>query len=209
MKIFLIILSILILVGLGAILFMVLSMPKKGAYQHLTTPRIVDKPNVLALTAAFDGDPTVALQSAFSDLFKAYFKVKGAPKGPSQAPPMARYENFDDKLQNAETMTEEELKAIPWKGFTAIPVPEGSVMPEKAPPSVKMETVTYGTVAEIVHFGPYEEERPVIKALKDYIEDQGYVINGLHEEEYIIGPGVPFSKPEKYITIIRYQVRKR
>jgi len=209
MKIFLIILSVILIVAVVLMLFMVISAPKKKDYEHLTAPRIIEKPDVSALIVPFDGDPNVVLKEAFGDMFKAYYKVKGAPKGPTQLPSVARYENFDDKLHDVETMTQEELKSVPWKGFTAIPVPAGSTLPEGAPSSVRLETLSYGTIAEVIHFGPYDQEKPVIIALKKFIEDEGYEIVGLHEEEYILGPGMPFSKPEKYITFIRYQVKRK
>jgi hypothetical protein len=48
-----------------------------------------------------------------------------------------------------------------------------------------------------------------VPVLAVIVLDSGYVIAGEHEEEYIKGPGM-FSKgdPEKYLTIIRYRVKK-
>ena len=73
---------------------------------------------------------------------------------------------------------------------------------------LRLETLRYGTVAEIVHFGPYETETPTIERLLSYIADQGYSVAGPHEEEYIRGPGLPLRSPRRYITIIRYQVTR-
>ena len=42
-----------------------------------------------------------------------------------------------------------------------------------------------------------------------FIKKEGYEICGLHEEEYLRGPGVPFVKPKDYYTIIRYPVCKK
>ncbi|MCK9244452.1 MAG: GyrI-like domain-containing protein, partial [Candidatus Marinimicrobia bacterium] len=60
------------------------------------------------------------------------------------------------------------------------------------------------------HVGPYTTEPPTIQKLMDYITSQGYTIIGPHEEEYLKGPTM-FGKgnPEKYKTIIRYQVAKK
>ncbi len=208
MKIFLIILGVVVLAALVILLIITMSAPKRSDYDHLSAPRLTEKQDVLALIVPFDGNPDIVIKEAYTDLFGAYFKIKGAPKGPGQPAPVARYENFDEILHNREDMTSEELKSFTWMGFVAIPVPEGLVLPENAPDSVRLETLDYGTVAEVVHFGPYADETPVITALKEYIEEQGYVIAGPHEEEYILGPGMPFSNPEKYITMIRYQVEK-
>ncbi len=42
-----------------------------------------------------------------------------------------------------------------------------------------------------------------------FIKAQGYEVIGVHEEEYLKGPTM-FSKgdPKKYVTIIRYRVKK-
>jgi hypothetical protein len=42
------------------------------------------------------------------------------------------------------------------------------------------------------------------------IADQGYEIAGPHEEEYLRGPGMLFAgDPEGYLTLIRYEVRRK
>jgi effector-binding domain-containing protein len=72
-----------------------------------------------------------------------------------------------------------------------------------------LATWEYGEVAEILHIGPYSREEPTIKRLIDFVMERGYSIAGLHEEEYVRGPTMTGpGEPEKYLTIIRYQVRK-
>jgi len=64
-------------------------------------------------------------------------------------------------------------------------------------------------VAEILHTGPYSREEPALKRLGEFIQEQGYVILGGHEEEYIVGPTQSGKgEPEKYVTIIRYRVQR-
>ncbi|MBN1596352.1 GyrI-like domain-containing protein, partial [candidate division FCPU426 bacterium] len=98
------------------------------------------------------------------------------------------------------------------RGAVAIPVPAGTAsLPDfkaggKMP--ARLATWSYGEVAEILHIGPYDKELPAIDKLEQFIKDQGYMIVGEHEEEYLRGPGMPFSKPEKYYTIIRFRVKK-
>ena len=72
-----------------------------------------------------------------------------------------------------------------------------------------LTTWEYGDVAEMLHVGPYDREEPTIAKLKQFIKECGYEIVGEHEEEYLKGPGM-FSKgnPDKYLTIIRYRVKK-
>ncbi len=93
-----------------------------------------------------------------------------------------------------------------WTHIIALPVPDDTVLlPQKAPDvEVKLETWEYGTVAQIVHVGPYDQERPTIERLHKFIEDNGYEIAGLHEEEYLTRPDAKLAK-----TIIRYPVKKK
>lgn len=73
---------------------------------------------------------------------------------------------------------------------------------------VKLTKWEYGTIAEILHTGPYSSETPTIERLKKFIKDSGYEIIGDHEEEYIKGPGLFPSNPKDYYTIIRYRIKK-
>ncbi|MFH0768533.1 MAG: GyrI-like domain-containing protein, partial [Chloroflexota bacterium] len=70
--------------------------------------------------------------------------------------------------------------------------------------NVKLETWDYGTVAQILHLGSYDQEQPNIERLHKFIEESGYEIAGMHEEEYLTRPDSKFPK-----TIIRYPVKKK
>ena len=93
-----------------------------------------------------------------------------------------------------------------WTMIMGLPVPEDTTsLPQKvAGIEVKLETWDYGTVAQILHLGAYDEEQPTIERLHKFIEESGYEIAGSHEEEYLTSPGAKVVK-----TIIRYTVRKR
>lgn len=82
---------------------------------------------------------------------------------------------------------------------------------DSLPPNgrLKLTTWSYGPTAEILHLGPYAGETATIARLKAFITNQGYRIVGMHEEEYLKGPGL-FGKgnPLKYQTLIRYRVQK-
>ncbi len=93
-----------------------------------------------------------------------------------------------------------------WTHIIGLPIPEDTTsLPQKeAGIEVKIETWEYGTVAQILHLGPYDQEEATVKRLHKFIEDSGYEIAGLHEEEYLTRPDVKVPK-----TIIRYPVRKR
>ncbi len=93
-----------------------------------------------------------------------------------------------------------------WTNIIGLPVPEDtSSLPQKvAGVEVKIETWPYGTVAQILHLGAYDQEGPTIERLQKFIEESGYQIAGDHEEEYLTSPDAKVPK-----TIIRYAVKKK
>lgn len=205
----LIIFVFLVIVVVTGLFFWSNSGPQKKDFIALENPRLLEKKDVKAIIVDFNGNPNTVIKEAYGKLFKVYFRLPGVPKGKGMRAPVARYEGFEELLGNA---TEEKLKDVTWKGFVAIPVPDLiTSLPEdagKPPYPARLEKLSYGLVAEIAHFGPYETEKPAIERLQQYISDQGYQISGLHEEEYFKGPGNLLIKPADYITVIRYQVRK-
>jgi len=93
-----------------------------------------------------------------------------------------------------------------WTHIIGLPIPEDTTsLPQKVPGiEVKIETWEYGTVAQILHLGPYDQEGPTVERLHQFIEENGYDIAGVHEEEYLTTPDAKVPK-----TLIRYPVRKR
>ncbi|MFQ5826338.1 MAG: GyrI-like domain-containing protein [Dehalococcoidia bacterium] len=92
-----------------------------------------------------------------------------------------------------------------WTHIIGLPIPEDTTsLPQKVSNvEVKIETWEYGTVAQILHLGPYDQEQPTVERLHKFIEENGYEIGGVHEEEYLTRPEAKVPK-----TIIRYPVRK-
>jgi hypothetical protein len=148
------------------------------------------------------GDPNAVGKKAFGLLMKSYFGLKGVPKrGPSFNPPRARWP------VGVDTPMEE------WVGLYAMPVPESVTEVQGGESTdgltVELASWEYGEVAQILHVGGYDEETADTEALKEFIRSQGYEITGLHEEEYLKGPGFLFAgNPDKYLTLIRYPVKK-
>lgn len=173
--------------------------PDLSPYMHLREPQISAKPaqNMLVVTAK--GDPNVVGGPAFEALFSTYFRMPGVPKSFGGITPRARWP------LSADTPMSE------WVGRYALPVPDSiDTIPAGDHPaglSVALEQWSYGEVAEILHFGPYDQEQPTIERLKGFVRSQGYEITGEHEEEYLKGPTL-FGKgdPQAYVTIIRYEV---
>jgi len=93
-----------------------------------------------------------------------------------------------------------------WTHIIGLPIPEETTsLPQKVPGiEVKLETWKYGTVAQILHLGDYDQEQPTVERLHKFIAENGYEIAGAHEEEYLTTPDAKVPK-----TIIRYEVRKK
>lgn len=161
----------------------------------LKAPRLAIKPDQKMLVVEAKGDPNTAGQAAFGLLFKTFFSLPGV----QMAAPRARWSSRD---RGADAKSE-------WTGYYALPLPASVTGLPAGIQGVKIEVWSYGEVAEILHVGPYAAEGPTIQALHKFIADQGYVIAGLHEEEYLVGPGMGNAPPESYRTLIRYQVKKK
>ncbi|MDD8025395.1 MAG: GyrI-like domain-containing protein [Acidobacteriota bacterium] len=161
----------------------------------LKAPRIMTKPAQKMLVVEAKGDPNTAGQAAFGLLYKTFFSLPGV----KTAPPRARWSSPDfGKDAKSE-----------WVGYYALPLPESVTGLPAGIQGVKIEVWKYGEVAEILHVGPYATETPTIETIHKFIAEKGYVIVGLHEEEYLVGPGMGNTPPESYRTIIRYQVKKK
>jgi len=93
-----------------------------------------------------------------------------------------------------------------WVITAGIPIPDNTTsLPQKEPGTeVKIETWEYGTVAQILHLGPYDQETKTIERLHQFITANGYEIAGPHEEEYQSKPDAKVIK-----TLIRYQIKKK
>lgn len=93
-----------------------------------------------------------------------------------------------------------------WTGIWGLPIPDDVIsLPQKVSDiGVKAEVWQYGTVAQIVHVGPYAAEGPTVQRLHDFIAQNGYEIAGVHEEEYLTTPKAKVQK-----TIIRYPIKKK
>jgi hypothetical protein len=200
----------LVIIG-GGVMFFMFRGPDVKQFEFLKEPRIVVKADVSVLEVPFELS-SKELMKAFGTLMRTYFQLPGVPKGPGMPAPMARYETLMDlNLPEAERLKQFESAVL--KGTAAIPVPASVT----SLPAVRSEdgltprlgTWTYGEVAEILHVGPYDAEVPTVRKLTAFIDAQGYEIAGLHEEEYLRGPGMPFVGPKDYYTIIRYPVRKK
>ena len=71
--------------------------------------------------------------------------------------------------------------------------------------SILFEKITEGKCIQILHIGPYATEPESINLMKEYMEENGLVENGLHHEIYLSDPRK--TGPEKMKTILRQPVK--
>ncbi|MBC8192808.1 MAG: GyrI-like domain-containing protein [FCB group bacterium] len=181
-----------------AIIFLMGCGKKFEEYEYLSDPQISEKAPQKMLVYEAAGNPNETVGEAFGALISTFFKLKKSHDMDMTAP-RARWPKAVDTPKDQ------------WVGIYAIPVAEtvteipDDILSEH--PALKLETWEYGLVAEILHKGSYASEGPTVKRLHEFITESGYEISGLHEEEYLKGPGMfgP-GNPDKYFTIIRYPV---
>lgn len=163
-----------------------------------TEPQIVDMPSQKMAVVRGKGAPDKVIPEIMPALFGSVYtlkfdlKKKGLPTFKVTAP-CSRYTDGLDVPQEQ------------WTIVIGIPIPEDTAsLPQKTPGvKVNIETWEYGTVAQILHLGPYDQEQPTVERLHKFIGENGYRIAGVHEEEYLTRPDAKVIK-----TIIRYPVKK-
>jgi effector-binding domain-containing protein len=169
----------------------------RNRYIFLREPRIAQMQKEKVIEAEVKGDPNVAAGKGFSAIFNMAYKLKGV----KISAPKARWLNAPEEPKEG------------WIGIFAMQVPDSiNTLPQQNPSEVQIRLGEweYGEVAEILHIGPYQSETPSIEKLKVFIKGSGFEISGPHEEEYIKGPSMlGKGDPSRYMTIIRYQVKKQ
>lgn len=169
-------------------------------FEAIKQPKLSTRKSQKMLMVEATGDPNVVGPRAFGLLFQLYFSSPESRKNPMPGAPRARWPSIESPRSE-------------WLGRYGLPVPESmAAVPAHAPQEglkVSLTTWEYGEVVEILHLGPYDKEEPTMKKAKAFIRENNYAILDGHEEEYIRGPGMNSrGDPEKYVTILRYRVKK-
>lgn len=161
-------------------------------------PRIVEMPVQRMAVVHTHGDPNdvgpIVMPALYGAVYDLKLKLKKAGKDFKLGPLRARWPD---------------LPSVPkdqWHGIWGLPVTGLTVAVVQKRPGieVKVEDWEYGTVAEVLHLGPFSTEAASVQDLHAFIAENGYEIVGVHEEEYLTSP---HAKKQK--TIIRYPVRKK
>jgi hypothetical protein len=162
-----------------------------------TAPQILEMPAQKMAVVYTQGDPNSLGPDVMPALYGAVYTLKFALKKQGRdfkvAPLRARW-------PDAHLVPKDQ-----WLGMWALPIPDDTteLVQKKPGIEVKIETWEYGTVAQILHLGPFSTEGPTVARLHAFIEESGYEIADTHEEEYLTGPTAKARK-----TLIRYPVHK-
>ncbi len=164
-----------------------------------TEPQILEMPPQKMAVVYAKGAPDKVFPEVLPALYGSVYTLKFDLK--KKGLPTFKVSGFRARYPDAHLVPMDE-----WTHIIGLPIPEDTTsLPQKvAGIEVKIETWYYSTVAQILHLGPYDQEQPTVERLHQFIEDSGYEIAGLHEEEYLTSPDVKVPK-----TIIRYPVRKK
>ncbi|MBA7631487.1 hypothetical protein ES703_39018 [subsurface metagenome] len=162
-------------------------------------PQILKMPPQKMAVVHGKGAPDKVFSEIMPALYSSVYTLKFDLK--KKGLPTFKVTGLRARYPNAHLVPVEE-----WTHIIGLPIPEDTTsLPQKvANIEVKIETWEYGTVAQILHLGAYDQERPTVECLHKFIEDNGYQIAGVHEEEYLTTPDAKVVK-----TIIRYVVRKK
>ena len=163
-----------------------------------TTPYILEMPAQRMAVVYTNGEPNSVGPEVMPALYGAVYNLKFALKKQGR---IFKVEALRARWPDAHLVPKDQ-----WLGIWGLPIPDDTtaLVQKSANVEVKMETWEYGTVAQILHLGPFSTEGPTVARLHAFIEENGYQIAGTHEEEYLTPPG---AKDQR--TLIRYPVRKK
>jgi len=164
-----------------------------------TEPQILEMPSQKMAVVSSKGAPDKVFPELMPALYGSVYTLKFGLK--KKGLPTFKVSGLRARYPDAHLVPMEE-----WTHIIGLPIPEDTTsLPQKVPGAeVKLEDWEYGTVAQILHLGPYDQEMPTVERLHKFIEENGCEITGVHEEEYLTHPDAKVIK-----TIIRYPVKKK
>ncbi len=164
-----------------------------------TDPKIIEMPPQKMAVVQGKGAPDKVFSEVMPALYSCAYTLKFDLKKKGQ--PTFKVSGLRGRYPDAHLVPKDE-----WTIIMGLPVPnDTNSLPQKIPTiEVRLETWDYGTVAQILHIGAYDQEGPTIERLHQFIEKNGYQIAGPHEEEYLTQPDAKVVK-----TLIRYVVNRK
>ena len=164
-----------------------------------TEPQVLEMPSQKMAVVHAKGTPGNVFSEFMPALYGSVYTLKFDLK--KKGLPTFKVSGLRARYPDAHLAPKEE-----WTIIIGLPIPEDTTsLPQKVPAiEVKIEQWQYGTVGQILHLGPYDQEYATVERLHRFIEDSGYEIAGVHEEEYLTSPDAKVIK-----TIIRYPIKKK
>ena len=164
-----------------------------------TDPRLLEMPAQKMAVVHAKGAPDKVFPEFMPALYGSVYTLKFDLK--KKGLPTFKVGGLRARYPDAHLVPKEE-----WTMIIGLPIPEDTTsLPQKVPNiEVKIEQWAYGTVAQVLHLGPYDQEYATVERLHQFIKDSDYEIAGVHEEEYLTSPDAKVIK-----TIIRYEIKKK
>lgn len=164
-----------------------------------TNPQILEMPDQKMAVLYARGKSDAVFPEVLPILYGSVYSLKFELK--KQGQPTFKVSGLRARYPDAHLVPVNE-----WTHVIGLPVPEDTTsLPQKVGVSeIKIETWKYGTVAQILHVGSYDQEASTVERLLEFIQSNGYKIIGVHEEEYLTGPEAKVPK-----TMIRYRIEKK
>jgi len=162
-------------------------------------PKILEMPPQKMAVVTGKGTPDEVFSKLMPALYGSVYTLKFDLK--KRGLPTFKVCGLRARYTDAHLVPKEE-----WTHIIGLPVPEdtSSLTQKVAGVDVKIETWPYGTVAQILHLGAYDQEGRNIERLLKFVEESGYLVAGDHEEEYLTSPDAKVPK-----TLIRYVVKRK
>ena len=200
----------------------------KEFYLPPKQPTLVTVPPMTFLAVRGQGDPNQpdgAYQQALSLLYAVAFTIKMSKLGPQQ--PEGYFDYVMSPLEGlwrqagggALDLTRK--ADFQWVSLLRLPdfvteeVFRWAVKEAEKKKKLDFSPVIYlpweeGLCVQCMHLGPYDEEPATLRAMEDYIEEQGYALDfgpdRWHHELYLSDPRR--GRPETRKTVLRLPVRK-
>lgn len=162
-----------------------------------TDPEILELPSQKMAVVSGKGEPNTVFPQVMPALYGSVYTLRFDRK--KQGLPVFKVSGLRGRYPVETSAAKDQ-----WTMTIGLPVPEDTTtLPQKVEGvQVRLETWEYGTVAQILHLGTYDQEEESVARLHAFVEERGYEIAGMHEEEYLSSPSARTPK-----TIIRYPVR--
>ena len=184
-------------------------------------PTIIEVPTLRFLM--IDGDGEIggpAFSESIEALYKLAYPVKfSAKKQLDVSYPVMPSEGLYWDADGGSEVPLAEATRMVWRLMLMLPDEVSSefvdevrakVLAKKSLPrlaDIRVQSLTEGTCAQILHVGPYATETPTVNRLHVFATERGYEFSGIHHEIYLSDPHR--TAPEKLKTILRYPVRPR